>query len=156
MEEMASLKGWWKSLFSDDRRKSDRVPAPALGVYYWTGAEPKQHQVRDISPTGLYVVTDERWYIGTLVTMTLQKIDVPADKEERSIAVQSKAVRHGEDGVGLQFILRESAASHSHQGSMAQGVDRKTLDRFLEGLTSGAVTIKDVAAKPAQPQEQRG
>jgi hypothetical protein len=146
---MASLKGWWKSLFSNDRRKADRVPAPTLGVYYWNGDQPKQHQVRDISPTGLYVVTDERWYIGTLVTMTLQKTDVPADKEERSIAVQSKAVRHGADGVGLQFILRESAGGHS------MGVDRKTLDRFLEGLTSGAVTIKDVAAETARPQELR-
>jgi hypothetical protein len=152
---MASLMRWWKSLLSDDRRKSNRVPAPALGVYYWTGAQPKQHKVRDISPTGLYVVTDERWYIGTLVTMTLQKTDVPVDSDERSIAVQSKAVRHGEDGVGLQFIVTESAGGHSHQNSMSQSVDRKTLDRFLEGLTSGAVTIKDVAAKPAQPQEQR-
>jgi hypothetical protein len=50
--------------------------------------------------------------------------------------------------------VAQSAGGHSHPSSMPQGVDRKTLDRFLEGLTSGAVTIKDVAAEPAQPQEQ--
>ena len=44
-----------------------------LAAYYWTGAAPAAHNIKDISSSGLYVVTEERWYPGTLVMMTLQK-----------------------------------------------------------------------------------
>ncbi len=63
------------------------------------------HGIRDISSSGLYVVTEERWYPGTLVLMTLQRNDLGEEIAERSIAVQSRAVRWGPDGVGLQFVL---------------------------------------------------
>jgi hypothetical protein len=50
-------------------------------------------------------VTEERWYPGTLVLMTLQIMDGVEESEERSITVHSRAVRWGNDGVGLQFVL---------------------------------------------------
>ncbi|MGB6690348.1 MAG: PilZ domain-containing protein, partial [Terracidiphilus sp.] len=96
---------------------------------YWTGAAPQAHNIRDISSTGLYVVTEERWYPGTLVLMTLQRTDDGEEVSERSIAVMSRAVRWGEDGVGLQFILPK--AQDPRRGD---GVDRKTLEKFLQGL----------------------
>ena len=54
---------WW----SPDPRKAPRVKEPGLAAYYWNGAAPVAHGVRDISSSGLYVVTEERWYPGTLV-----------------------------------------------------------------------------------------
>jgi hypothetical protein len=122
-------KSWLDRFWSPDPRRAPREPSPRLAAYYWTGAAPQAHNVRDISSTGLYVVTEERWYPGTLVLMTLQRTDDGEELSERSIAVMSRAVRWGEDGVGLQFILPK--AQDPRRGD---GVDRKTLEKFLQGL----------------------
>jgi hypothetical protein len=77
----------------------------------------------------LYVVTEERWYPGTLVLMTLQVTAFGEEVEERTICVHSRAVRWGKDGVGLQFVLQKSA-----DDSSMGAADRKALDRFLQRL----------------------
>jgi hypothetical protein len=124
------LQRWW----SPDPRKAPRVRTPGLAAYYWNGAAPVAHGIRDISSTGLYVVTEERWYPGTLVLMTLQRNDVSEEVAECTIAVQSRAVRWGPDGVGLQFVLPdEQDRRHGHQ-PMLDSAGRKEFDRFLEQL----------------------
>ena len=50
------------------------------------------------------MVTEERWYPGTLVLMTLHRTDAGEAVTERSVAVMSPAVPWGNDGWGLQFI----------------------------------------------------
>jgi len=122
-------KSWLERFWSPDPRRAPRDPSPRLAAYYWTGSAPEAHSVRDISSTGLYVVTEERWYPGTLVLMTLQRTDDGDEVTERSVAVLSRAVRWGEDGVGLQFILPKNQDTQRNDG-----VDRKTLERFLTGL----------------------
>jgi hypothetical protein len=122
-------KSWLERFWSPDPRRAPRDPSPRLAAYYWSGAAPQAHSVRDISSTGLYVVTEERWYPGTLVLMTLQRTDDGEEVTERSVAVLSRAVRWGEDGVGLQFILPK--AQDPRRGD---GVDKKTLEKFLTGL----------------------
>jgi len=78
------------------------------------------------------VVTEERWYPGTLVLMTLQNSEAGEEVRERTICVHSRAVRWGKDGVGLQFVLQ----NESDSGAMA-AADRKALDRFLARLRKG-------------------
>ena len=129
---MDSLKRLWKGIFSKnrDRRRSDRLTAPKLVVYYWTGSRPERHEVRDISPTGIYVVTEERWYLGTIVKMTLQMTDSVEESFEKHIAVESKAVRWGEDGVGMSFVLRDSSDRAANLGPLP-AADKKSLEIFL-------------------------
>ena len=103
--------------------------APGLAAYYWTGGAPAAHQIKDISSTGLYVVTEERWYPGTLVLMTLQNNAFGDEVEERTICVHSRAIRWGKDGVGLQFVLQQESKDLA-----VAAADRKALDRFLERL----------------------
>lgn len=127
---MNAMKDLWKGLFAknDDRRRSDRVQTPKLAVYYWTGSKPVQHEVRDISPTGLYVVTEERWYPGTIVKMTLQRTGGGADEH---VSVESRAVRWGKDGVGLQFILLDSAKPVNKSRVLNEVIDKKSMEKFL-------------------------
>jgi hypothetical protein len=108
-----------------------------LAAYYWNGAAPQAHGIRDISNTGLYVVTEERWYPGTLVLMTLQRTDVGEEIEERAIQVQSRAVRWGNDGVGLKFVLPDSREMRRGHNNVVDGADKKGLDRFLRKLRKG-------------------
>jgi hypothetical protein len=127
------LNRWW----SPDPRKAPRVPAPGLAAYYWTGAAPDARDIKDISSTGLYVVTEERWYPGTLVLMTLQKTEDGEESTERSISVHSKAVRWGTDGVGLQFVLRNSELPDLSKGPPVDAVSKKELEKFLKQLRKG-------------------
>jgi uncharacterized membrane protein (UPF0127 family) len=131
-QPMASLISRMKDWFSEDRRRAARKPAPGLVAYYWTGAAPEEHAVRDVSETGLFLVTEERWYPGTVVTMTLQKTDKDDSTQEHAIAIQSKAVRWGEDGVGLKFVVPETPKRETAETSGDRQVDKKTLGKFLQ------------------------
>jgi hypothetical protein len=127
------LERWW----SPDPRKAPRDVAPGLAAYYWNGSVPKAHGIRDISSSGLYVVTEERWYPGTLVLMTLTRTDCGEEVEERSISVQSRAVRWGNDGVGLKFVLPDADDIKRGHNLLTDGADKKTLDKFLHRLKKG-------------------
>lgn len=127
------LERWW----SPDPRKAPREPAPGLAAYYWNGAAPNAHNIKDISSSGLYVVTEERWYPGTLVMMTLQRGAASEANSERSISVHSRAVRWGADGVGLQFVLAKTNNVNAGLSGAVDGVDKKELDRFLQRLRMG-------------------
>jgi uncharacterized membrane protein (UPF0127 family) len=137
MDNLSSLRKRFEKWFARENRKAERVPTPQLVAYYWTGAAPVEHSIRDISSTGLYLITDERWYPGTLVRMTLQRKDIAEDDAERAIALHSRAVRWGPDGVGLQFVLPQNQDSTRRANSLVDVVDRKRLEAFLKRLRLG-------------------
>src|ERR1035438_505068 len=69
---MASLHRWVEP-DSGNRRHMLRTPEPSVVVYYWDGSAPEARRLRDISATGAYILTPERWYIGTIVRLILQE-----------------------------------------------------------------------------------
>lgn len=125
---------WLDRLWSPDPRKAPRIPGHGLAAYFWNGAAPVPHGVRDISSTGLYVITEERWYPGTLVVMILQRSDQGEEIAERSIRVQSRAVRWGPDGVGLQFLLEDDLDPRLGAASLNDAACRREFEEFLEQL----------------------
>jgi hypothetical protein len=128
------LKSWFGRWWSPDPRTAPRVPGAGLAAYYWNGAVPAAHGVRDISSSGLYVVTEERWYPGTLVLMTLQRTDCGEEVAERTVSVHSRAVRWGPDGVGLQFVLSDDKEVLASKMPMLDSAGKKELSHFLEFL----------------------
>src|SRR5271154_4199701 len=103
---MKAEKNWLGRLLSPshDRRGAERRGAPSLVAYYWDGAAPTAHPISDISGNGFYLLTQDRWYPGTMVTMTLQRVDEAGSRPaERSLSVQAKVIRSGVDGVGFGF-----------------------------------------------------
>lgn len=115
-----------------DPRRAPREPLPGLVAYFFTGGTPVAHQVRDISTTGMFIVTSERWYPGTVVRITLTDRHNPV--VERSITVNAKSARWGSDGVGLEFLLegtdrrKSKVAEHMDERT---GVDLEQLEDFL-------------------------
>jgi hypothetical protein len=133
----SQLRTWIERWWSPDPRKAPRVKEPGLAAYYWNGAAPMAHGIRDISSSGLYVVTEERWYPGTMVLMTLQRNNPGEEYEERSIAVQTRAIRWGPDGVGLQFVLSDDKDVRHGKTPVLDSADRKEFELFLEQLKTG-------------------
>ncbi len=101
---MKPLNQWFKGLTLPDRDRAARCQSPGLAAYHWTGSTPRQDDVRDISCTGVFLLTEERWQPGTVVALTLQKKGPPEESSERRITLQAKPVRSDKNGVGLCFI----------------------------------------------------
>lgn len=93
---------------SPDRRTGRRKRWPRLVAYDSSGGTLEVHGVKDMSANGLYLMTQERWPLGTQVTMTLQRTDGFDDNpRSNTITVQLRVVRWGGDGVGLAFVQSE-------------------------------------------------
>jgi hypothetical protein len=121
--ERGGLREW---LFPrEERRQAVRQATPDLTAFYWDGDASQGHQVRDISSAGLYLRTQDRWYPGTIVRFALQKNgDDKQPAPSASLVVSAKAVRHDDQGVGLQFIGMKPA-------------DRRKIADFVRGQVNG-------------------
>jgi hypothetical protein len=133
-EQFRAPKNWLERWWSPDPRKSARQPGSGLAAYYWDGGPPKAHGIRDISKSGIYVVTEDRWSPGTLVLMSVRRTDGGETIKERSISVQTRAVRWGNDGVGLQFILPKNGKVINSEGQPALVATAREVDEFLRQL----------------------
>jgi uncharacterized protein len=128
-------KNWFQKLISSppaDPRRAPRLEIPWLGAYFFTGGKPVAYTIRDISATGMYVITEERWYPGTVIRVTLTDRRQPT--RDRSFTINAKVVRPANDGVGLQFVLNDG--SSGTVDSQVQGVDREQVEFFLQRMRS--------------------
>ena len=123
-----------------DQRRAERRSLPGLVAYYWTGGAPQSFELSDISLTGIYLLTDERWVLETVLQMRLQitepgerNPDAPANSgdPEDSIAVLAKVVRWGVDGVGFQFVYKLAGSGGAEGGVHGLGTDLQELLSFL-------------------------
>jgi len=112
-----------------------RLAVGGLVAHFFTGGAPHPHEIRDMSLTGLYVVTTERWYPGTLIRMTLTRTDVGQSIADRSITVQSKSVRWGNDGVGLEFVFAPPKSKRDARSPL-DSVDSAELEAFLKRVVN--------------------
>jgi hypothetical protein len=117
---------------STDRRASKRHPLPGLVAYYWTGGAPQAFHIADISNVGIYLLTDERWFPGTMILMTLQRTNTDGDDPDDFISVLTKVIRWGTDGVGLTFVPSNTVDLNSGEPLPDTGVGKKALHRFIQ------------------------
>ncbi len=108
-EILPAPRKWNSPCPTPDRRSSRRKRWPRLVAYDSMGGALEVHGVKDMSANGLYLITEERWPLGSHVTMTLQRTDaVDDDAASNTITVELRVVRWGSDGVGLAFIGTET------------------------------------------------
>jgi hypothetical protein len=114
-----------------NQRRAKRFPTPGLVAYYWTGGAPHSYHVGDISATGLFLLTKERWAPGTLIQMTLQVQDGRVNNSDSSICVLTEVVRWGANGAGFNFILADYENVQNYGIMPTEAIDRKSVERFL-------------------------
>jgi Flp pilus assembly protein TadG len=109
-----------------DRRRS---PRRRLGVraFYWDGAGAPPHDVRDISSVGAYIVTDVKWYCGTIMEVIIEPGTAVGSNGVRpalSHRITSRVARVAEDGIGIEFLhkdLKEMRSFEQVMQKLAQG-----------------------------------
>src|ERR1035437_1098285 len=121
-----------KVLFGQERRRAERRALPGLVAHYWDGGNPAPCEVRDISTSGMYLLTEDRWYLGTLIMIALQNNNVAGVDPHHSIMVQAKVVQVGTDGVGFAFVpVATSKNNQVAQSPESTAADKKTIDKFI-------------------------
>src|ERR1700760_420861 len=134
------MMNWFEELMAGNQRRPQRYVAPRLVAYFFDGGTPIAHCIRDVSSSGMYLLTTQRWYPGTLVTITLQRTEKDQAGVKQSITVQARVMRSAEDGVGLRFVVPKTAEGRRIQQYIADGIkleDPNTLTRFLSSLLIG-------------------
>ena len=91
-----------------ERRATTRLLSPGLVAYDATGGNAQPCEVGDVSPTGIFVRTKERWRLGDLISLTLQRKNATEREQHSRVVVQAGTVRNDADGVGLTFVLPEN------------------------------------------------
>jgi PilZ domain len=132
---MSSIRNWFEKFSSSDKRKAKREVAQRLVAFFWNGGAPTPYAIRDISSTGFYLVTEERWHPGTMITMTLQRSDTGTATPENCLAILSKVVRLDDHGVGFAFVLQEETSRTAANKRRALA-GKKALESFLQRLKS--------------------
>jgi PilZ domain len=116
-----------------DQRKTHRYAMPPLVAYLGSIRTSKVSKVGDISASGFYMLTPERWLPGTEVPVTLQRTDgglyLPA-----TITLLSTVVRSGTDGVGFSFALVGTTVAESEYPRSGIWGLEDDLKLFLDGL----------------------
>jgi hypothetical protein len=88
-----------------DSPRAERLPAASLAAHCDTELNHIDAPVKDISSTGLYLVTEKRFSTGEVVHLTLQAQGSGEEHHPLEIAVEARVTRLGQDGVGLSFVL---------------------------------------------------
>jgi hypothetical protein len=105
---MSTVSQWKRRLrrlgYPDTPRAERRFPS---GFAARRGNNPASTPaaIRNISTTGLCLTTLERWPISELAALTIQLEGAPTGGSEAEFPIQALVVRHGEDGIGLTFVL---------------------------------------------------
>jgi len=122
---------WFDKAALPRRQRAERRPAPELAAYHTSGSGLKLDVVKDISATGVYLLTEERWLPGELVSLTLQRKGPPEKSPDRRITLKMMAVRWGEDGVALSFVLPKDLDVRLWESPLKAEVDQTEPEDIL-------------------------
>lgn len=149
-DTIAAAFGRLEKFLVPEEDRAERRRVDQFAAYRWNGSALAQDAVRDISASGLYLVTKDRWEPGTILALTLQKEGTMELDPARRITTQAKVVRCGPDGVGLSFLwakedpeskrwesLLESLIGQARPAEMAALVRMVDAFAFLGRICSG-------------------
>lgn len=110
-------------------RRAERRNSPDLSAYHWKGMMPRQNTIRDISSTGAFLLTQDRWEPGEVVSLSLQRSGPP--ERENSFPVQVKAVRWDDQGVAVSFVLPVGADLRLWQSPLKSAAEQNAPEDIL-------------------------
>lgn len=134
------MKNWFEELLARNQRRAARYAAPRLVAYFWDGGTPVAHCVRDISVSGLFLLTLQRWYPGTIIDLTLQRTDRIDEETIGAIRVRARVMRSTDEGVGFRFIVpnrEESKVLRQYVSDGAEVADDNNIRAFIAAVLTG-------------------
>jgi hypothetical protein len=133
-KKMGRLKSWFNRWRCRNARKARREPSHPRRAHFRSGASAEGYALWNVSVSRIFVVTKERWYPGTTTRVRLSKTGNWELGSERSICVHSKAVRWGNEGLGLHCVLKDRVKTRRKETALGDGADGEEIDVFLRQL----------------------
>lgn len=128
---MALLKDVIERFSRSHSKRAERQPGHGFVAHHGSGTNARHDDIKDISSTGLYLLTEERWLPGTVVSLTLQMKSPLEEISERRISLQAKCIRWGEDGVGLSFVLPNAPGANAWRVLLQNASEQSEPDGVL-------------------------
>jgi hypothetical protein len=97
---VSQWKSWIRRLGHPETPRAERRIPLGLTAWQTDDSASNPSTIKNISPTALYLHTEERWPVDELIPLTIELEDLPESRAEDRIRVQARVVRHGEDGIG--------------------------------------------------------
>ena len=120
-----------------DPRRAPRLAEREMVVEYWDGVAPAGPGIRDISESGAYIRTTEKWYSGAIIRLLFRGREL-----KTSVSVLAQVVRQGKDGFAMEFLFNTFR-------------EREEFRRFLASLLPAAKTAPQPApAASSTPQPE--
>jgi hypothetical protein len=116
-----------------ERRSIIRLVAQGL-VGYTDRDKTKPHELRDVSPTGLYLRTEERWKTGDVISLVVRKKDAAEEDHGKRVRVDTRVVRCDEGGVGMVWLWPEGVEFEPWKRVHTKRSDETDADYFLREL----------------------
>lgn len=132
---------WLEKFLAPDSGRAERRQPEDFIAYYWSNSTLKEDPVKDVSATGVYIITNERWAPGAVVSLTLQRQGVLEKHRGRRITTRARAVRTGDDGVGFAFIVSSDHDGRTWDGLVENLVEQAKLSD-MAGLVRMAEALK--------------
>ena len=106
MSWLSDLKRAAQKFGALEQPRAERRAAPGLAASYGLDPTFTHAGIKNISATGIYLVTEKRLRTGELITLTLHEEEGEQENNsELQISVHARVARQGEDGIGLSFVL---------------------------------------------------
>jgi hypothetical protein len=104
MFRLSDFKRTLQKLVEPMHLRAERLIPTTLAASFGIDPDLSPAGIKDISTTGIYLVTEKRLPVGELVTLNLQEKDRPESNPEHRVSVQARVAALGEDGIGLFFV----------------------------------------------------
>lgn len=105
MAWLSDLKGTVQKFARVEHPRAERRPASGLAARYGLDSTSAPAVIKNISDTGIYLVTEKRLRTGESITLTLAEEGEPENGSDLQITVHARVARQGDDGIGLSFVL---------------------------------------------------
>ena len=115
-----------------DQRVANRHSMPPLIAYPGVVRSSNEFSVGDISLTGFYMSTDERWILGTEFPITLERTDEVGAGQ--TLTLRCTVVRSGKDGVAFTFLQPATKGSSENEKDTRTRSDLTKIAQFLRGM----------------------
>ena len=105
---MSRLSIWQRALkrFGEpEQPRAERWPATGLSALYGIDSASRPGSIKDISISGVYLLTQERFAANQTVALILGLDGKRGENADLQIPIQTRAAWQGEDGVGLEFVV---------------------------------------------------
>jgi hypothetical protein len=99
-------------------------------VEYWDGVAPAGSGIRDISESGAYICTTEKWYSGAIIRLVFRGREATT-----RVTVLAQVVRQAKDGFAMEFMFNTSR-------------QREDFRKFLASLPPAAKSAPPASAIP--------